>query len=223
MSRDRDPIDQLGARLFQVAREEQPPSGAEQRALEEARRVASARLPTREAARRVRPKLLLLAASLALVCGAVLLDGREQPPTSISREPLASLSGARAERVPTPPAASHAVVEAAEPSVAARVVPTPVRSVSVTLSDELELLKVAQSALGAGDTAGALKALDRYDHTLKGNKAMRAEATLLRIETLSRAGQTSAAAALARRFIEQHPTSPLVDRARSLAALKEEK
>jgi hypothetical protein len=220
MSRDR--IDLLGARLFQVAREEQPPSGAEQRALEEARRVASARLPAREAARRVRPKLLLLAASLALVCGA-LLDGREQPPPSISREPLASLSGARAERVATPPAASHAVVEAAEPSVAPRVVPTPVRSVSATLSDELELLKVAQSALGAGDTAGALKALDRYDHALKGNKAMRAEATLLRIETLSRAGQTSAAAALARRFIEQHPTSPLVDRARSLAALKEEK
>jgi outer membrane protein assembly factor BamD (BamD/ComL family) len=82
------------------------------------------------------------------------------------------------------------------------------------LSDELSALKVASSALSAGDPQAALVALDRYDRVLKGQK-MRAEATLLRIEALSRAGQAEAASALAQSFVKQNPGSPLVDRARS--------
>ena len=82
------------------------------------------------------------------------------------------------------------------------------------MSDELGALKRASSALNAGDTRGALAALDQYDHVLKGTK-MRAEATLLRIETLARAGQAGAASELAQRFVAQNPESPLVDRARS--------
>jgi outer membrane protein assembly factor BamD (BamD/ComL family) len=82
------------------------------------------------------------------------------------------------------------------------------------LSDELSALKVASSALSAGDPQAALAALDRYDRVLKGQK-MRAEATLLRIEALARGGQTEAASVLAQRFVEQNPGSPLVDRARS--------
>jgi len=75
-------------------------------------------------------------------------------------------------------------------------------------------LKVAQQALASSDTQAALKALDRYDRILKGQK-LRAEATLLRIEALSKSGQDQAAAELASRFARQNPTSPLVDRARS--------
>jgi outer membrane protein assembly factor BamD (BamD/ComL family) len=87
----------------------------------------------------------------------------------------------------------------------------------MTLADELETLKRAQSALDAGDARRALTTLDRYDRAAKGQR-LRAEATVLRIEALSRAGQHGAAAALARRFVDQNPESPLVDRARSFIA-----
>jgi outer membrane protein assembly factor BamD (BamD/ComL family) len=89
------------------------------------------------------------------------------------------------------------------------------------LSNELEVLKVAENALRAGDTKGALAALDRYDTVLKGRR-LRAEASVLRIETLSRAGQTQAASALARRFVADNPTSPLVDRARAFIESEKE-
>lgn len=94
------------------------------------------------------------------------------------------------------------------------VTPAPVHSAPASLSDELSALKVASSALSAGDAKAALAALDRYDRVLKGQK-LRAEATLLRLEALSQAGQAQAASALARRFVEQNPGSPLVDRART--------
>ena len=83
-----------------------------------------------------------------------------------------------------------------------------------TLAEEIEALRVAEKSLSAGAPAEALKALDRYDRVLKGQK-LRAEATLLRIEALSKSGQTQAAAELAARFTKQNPSSPLVDRARS--------
>jgi outer membrane protein assembly factor BamD (BamD/ComL family) len=93
-------------------------------------------------------------------------------------------------------------------------VAAPAHSAQASLSDELGALKRASSALNADDTSAALSALDQYDHVLRGTK-MRAEATLLRIETLSRAGQAGAASQLAQRFVAQNPESPLVDRARS--------
>jgi uncharacterized protein (DUF1800 family) len=65
------------------------------------------------------------------------------------------------------------------------------------LADELAQLKRVENALGAGDTRRALDELDRYDRASKGQR-MRAE--------------------LARRFVEQNPESPLVDRARSFVA-----
>jgi outer membrane protein assembly factor BamD (BamD/ComL family) len=87
----------------------------------------------------------------------------------------------------------------------------------VTLADEVEILKKAEAALGAGDTTHAIEALDRYDRVVK-DPQMHSEATLLRIQALSRAGKAEAASALARRFVEQNPGSPLVDRARSFVA-----
>ena len=88
------------------------------------------------------------------------------------------------------------------------------RLAPASLSDELSALKLASTALSGGDPQAALAALDRYDRVLKGQK-LRAEATLIRIEALSRAGQSEAASALAQRFVAQNPGNPLVDRARS--------
>lgn len=210
-----DPIDRLGARLFEVARKEQPPQGAQQRALDAARPLAVSRSTTGFAAwRDLGPKLLIWAAALGLVIGLVAFARLEQPATSIRRESLPTPSQARVSDPAVAPPPSARATASAETRPAPRAVAMPVRSQAVTLSDELELLKVAQTALATGNTQVALQALDRYDRSA-GSKKLKAEATLLRVETLSRSGRTEAAAELARHFIAENPTNPLADRARS--------
>jgi hypothetical protein len=215
-----DPIDQLGARLFEVARSEALPPGAEQRALEAITREMGHKKPANEhfSPRRT---WLAAAAALALAAASALLLRPKETSIAISAEPatvvhtqperqIVSRVEAPSQAVPSAPSLpTPAKLVASAPSESAKV-----HSAPASLSDELSALKVASSALSAGDTQAALSALDRYDHVLKGQK-MRAEATLLRIEALSRAGQAEAASALAQRFVQQNPGSPLVDRARS--------
>ena len=215
-----DPIDRLGARLFEVARSEAVPEGAQQRALEAARRESSRQTPTsaRLSARRKWP---VAAACVAIAAGAVLVLRPREVSLGISAEPV-SVAHTEPERrttsrmeTPSAEAPSTAVPSLPmAPKPAPLVAPTAVHSAPASLSDELSALKVASSALSAGDPQAALAALDGYDRVLKGQK-MRAEATLLRIEALARGGQTEAASVLAQRFVEQNPGSPLVDRARS--------
>src|SRR5262249_24796431 len=82
-----------------------------------------------------------------------------------------------------------------------------------SLSDEVGALDGVRSALRANDATRAIQMLDEYDQ-LRGTK-LTAEATLLRVEALSRAGRHGAASGLARRFIEANPGSPLVEGARA--------
>ncbi len=82
----------------------------------------------------------------------------------------------------------------------------------IPLSSELEVLKQAREALRQGNGESALRLLDRYDS--ERGVTLVAEATLLRIETLSSLGQAEAARDLAQRFVRENPDSPLVDRAR---------
>jgi hypothetical protein len=209
-----DPLQQLAARLFRTMREEPPPDGAQRRALEAAERELSA-----PRVARTRSRFLLLAAALAGLCVLfVALSKRDRPEVSIAAEHPSAVT-----RVPTllpatstPPEPqprnaepSPTVSGSAKPKSAA-----PERPAPPTLQDELEALRVAEKSLGAADAGAALRALDRYDRVLKGQK-LRAEATLLRIEALSKAGQSQAATELATRFVKQNPSSPLVDRARS--------
>jgi hypothetical protein len=211
-----DPIDQLGARLFQAARREPLPDGGLERALLAARAEL--------AARRSKPTLLsrpvrwtLFAAAAALAAGVALFARHEEPTDHISAEPASTLLHPHDSQAPTASAIALTAAPGPAPSVKAAPIFSalaPAHSAQASLSDELGALKRASSALNAGDTSGALSALDQYDHVLKGTK-MRAEATLLRIETLARAGQTGAASELAQRFVAQNPESPLVDRARS--------
>ncbi|MEY2936151.1 MAG: hypothetical protein RL033_6900, partial [Pseudomonadota bacterium] len=79
---------------------------------------------------------------------------------------------------------------------------------------ELELLKRARSALRSGDGAQALELLEQREreHTRNG---LDAEATLLRIETLTALGKPSDASDLATRFLRENPNSALGDRAKS--------
>jgi hypothetical protein len=214
-----DPIDQLGARLFELARKEVLPAGAEQRALEAIRRESSQERPGAPGFS-TRRQWLTAGACVALAAGAALLLRPQETSLGISAEP--STVAQRKPEQPSAPrveAPSAAVPALPSPPVSPNVGPstttTPVHSAApASLSDELSALKVASSALSAGNTQAALSALDRYDRVLKGQK-LRAEATLLRIEALSRAGQAEAASRLAQHFVEQNPGSPLVDRARS--------
>lgn len=210
-----DPIDELGARLFEAARREPVPERALERALFAAREARStaenAVLPPRAA--------LFGLAAAALVAGAALfLMYRGETVSRISAEPALSV---RLDREPQPPSSNRNLTEPS-PSVttvappapsAAPISPPPVHSAATSLSDELAALNTASSALRSGDAQAALSALDHYDR-MKGQK-MRAEATLLRVEALSRAGQADAASKLAAQFVEKNPESPLVDRARS--------
>ncbi len=211
-----DPIDQLGERLFQAARREPLPERAMERALLAARAELGAP--------RSKPALLspparwtLFAAAVALAAGVALFARHKEPSERISAEPASTLQLAHNAQAPS--ASAIALTAAPSPTPSSKPAPifsapAPTHSAPASLSDELSALKRASSALNARDTSGALSALDQYDHVLKGTK-MRAEATLLRIETLSRAGQAGAASELAQRFVAQNPESPLVDRARS--------
>jgi hypothetical protein len=202
-----DPSDDLARRLFEAARGEPLPTGAEHRVVEAIRRSRDAE---HDAAPRRAIAFAVLAA--ALVFGVAFLVRRKEPSVAITGEP-----------------STHAVVvaKAAASSVAEREIPSPSTPVEgspgarpprvsppATLADEIAALKTAESALAASNPRAALEALDRYDHVLKG-KQMRAEATLLRLEALTRAGNRRLAAALAARFVAQNPENPLVDRARS--------
>ena len=213
-----DPIDQLGARLFEVARDEVPPVGAVLRAQQAARREISQQKPIRARFARHR-NWTVAGAGLAIAAAFALQMRPKESPIGISAEPT-TVAQREPEhrtipRVAAPSEDSSVVPSSpAPPKLAGSNASAPVRSAKASLSDELSALKIATNALSAGDTQAALSALDRYDRVLKGQK-MRAEATLLRIEALSRAGQVQAASALAQRFVEQNPGSPLVDRARS--------
>jgi hypothetical protein len=160
--------------------------------------------------------VLPLGAALAVV--AVWRARHAEPVSPISAEPSGTFRSGQHDpprEGPQPVVAASVLAPApAVPSVPSSKAPLPARSAPVTLADELVQLKRVENALGAGDTKHALDELDSYDRAPKGQR-MRAEATLLRIEALSRAGRAEAAAVLARRFVEQNPKSPLVDRARS--------
>jgi hypothetical protein len=139
---------------------------------------------------------------------------REAPPVASSSaptvlegeapQPVASVpvkSPARSKpRAPAPTAAPPAAL-APEPAA-----PKP------SLAQDLQELMHIRSTLRAGDGAKALELLDQRART---GGELEAEATLLRIEALSRIGRRAEASELARRFVQANPNSALADRAKA--------
>lgn len=95
--------------------------------------------------------------------------------------------------------------------------PSPPVRPAATLPVELDSLRRVRTALSAGDSSAALDELDRYEREIRGTQ-LRAEAALLRIEAMSQRGERAAASRLAADFVERHPHSPLVDRARTFVS-----
>ena len=206
-----EPADEPGARLFAALRDEPVPEGAERRALLAAR-AELGRSPS--ATWFGRPAVWGGVVAAGALAAAILLALRPAAPSAgIRAEPTSAREAPL--RVRPAPSAAEAPPSPVSSAPRAPAPPTPSHAPTpVTLADELDALKGASAALNAGDAAGALRALDRYEHSLKGTQ-LRAEATLLRIQALSKAGQAGAASALAERFVAHNPDSPLVDRARS--------
>ncbi|WP_437963012.1 hypothetical protein WME76_48305 (plasmid) [Sorangium sp. So ce119] len=75
------------------------------------------------------------------------------------------------------------------------------------LGEQVAMIDRARDALGAGDAAGCLAALDAHDGRFP-RSAMGEEATVLRIEALIRLGDRARAADLGQRFLASRPTSP---------------
>jgi TolA-binding protein len=86
------------------------------------------------------------------------------------------------------------------------------------LREEIALLDTAREAMKNGAFVQALGALDRYAGRFS-RGAFAPEAEAMRIEALVRDGQSERARTLGRRFLTQHPSSPLAERVeRTLAA-----
>jgi hypothetical protein len=153
------------------------------------------------------------------------------PPSS---EPAAALSAPSAPSAPVRAAAPRAAVPratTASPRAAAPLSQTHVQAPeappakpsasarSAPLAQQLELLKQARSLLRSGQPTEALTVLDRYESELGGTD-LRDEAALLRIEALAAQGRAADAEALARRFVVEHPDSPLAERAQRLGGIR---
>ncbi|HYO95961.1 MAG TPA: hypothetical protein VER33_15690 [Polyangiaceae bacterium] len=114
-----------------------------------------------------------------------------------ARSPAPSPTSARAPRVPSRPGAGAASRE--------------------DLRDEIRLLDRARAALESNEPRRALAELTRYRERFPGG-AFQQEASVLRVEALSRSGQQARAASLAREFVSRHPDSPHVDRVRGVSS-----
>jgi hypothetical protein len=202
-------LDELATRLLDAGRCEAPSALLK-------RRIVRVMREPRRTSRRPTLQVAAVATVMALAAGAALWVHQGRGTSVIGPESFTTRRSAPPAATAIPPA------KPVEATPRARPRPVPVlRSMPPTLAEEVTSLQHARAALASGDAARCLRELDAYDRVLKGQK-LKSEATLLRVQALARAGKNEDAAALARRFAEQNPNDPLVDRARKLASEQSE-
>lgn len=215
----RDVLDERARELFAAARREPAPEAARQRiaaalrAQTQRATVAKAPGPAWRGAR-----LWLAVAAAAAVAGGVLslqvpadpVDITAEAPAPPSTQQRATDANTAAPAPGPRPSSDAPPVTPAPPAKRA-----PVRT-PPSLDQELASMQRARAALGRGDPSAALAELDQFGRG-PGWRQLAVEARLLRIEALARAGRADEARNLARRFVEQNPNNPLVDRARTFA------
>jgi TolA-binding protein len=131
----------------------------------------------------------------ALPKAVTMAQAADHPPGAESAQPRSALRDAQRE---APPASSGL------PSVR-----------EDSLAREVAALDEARGALRRDDLGAARRALDAYEAE-PGRGTLRAEALYLRIETLVRAGEHSAATEVARQLLRDYPGSAPAARAREL-------
>jgi hypothetical protein len=230
----RDPLDERCAELFAAARREPAPEATRQRIAAALR--AQPHRATRAESRRAswpRVRFTFIVAAAALVAAVILWMRTPAAPVHITAEaptPITVKESAAETNAVEKSAVEKSAVEkgAVEKSAGAPVLAAPVTTpepavqrararAPASLEQELASMQHARAALGRGDAPGALAELDEFGHS-HGWRQLAVEAQLLRIEALAQAGRADEARDLARRFVEQNPNNPLVDRARTFAA-----
>lgn len=141
------------------------------------------------------------------------IESPSVPPTDDAPVAEALAASVKVEDLPPAPVAS------AKPS--ASVQPSP-RSASPAVSggaflDDLALVERIRTQLSRGETDACLRSIDDY-HARHPQGAFTQEVDVMRIEALATSGKRDAARAAGRRFLSQYPTSPYVDRVRSVLA-----
>ena len=119
-----------------------------------------------------------------------------------------------------PELAAPTAADVVEPGDSPESQPTPRAAVNAqsqldTLPLELEAIDNARRALSHGNAALASRLLDRYAARFP-KQRLRAEATVLRVETLIARGDRSGASRLGKAFLQNNPKSPYARRVRSL-------
>ena len=131
---------------------------------------------------------------------------RAAPPPPVSPAPPVA---------PPPEPASTPVQPAAEPVSAPLARARPAASSTRDLSEEIRLLDEVRAAVRDAAPKRALKILATYDRRFPRGQFQQ-EAQVLRVEALEKSGKKQAAHALGKKFLEEHPESPHVERVESV-------
>jgi hypothetical protein len=152
------------------------------------------------------------AGALAIYGGAQVL-APEPPAPSVKAPVTVSRPAPAPERkeIVAPAPEAPAPADAAEPAVRRPAQSNP----PDTLSEELAVLDQARRALAKHDHNTALSRLDEYTVRFP-KRRLSSEATVLRIETLVKSGDTAQAARLGRDFLGRQPNGPYAKRVSSL-------
>jgi hypothetical protein len=182
-----------------------------------------------------------VALGLAIGGGASLIappeaNSNERAPLAVNQTPGSAPTGTAAPRAAEQPALSEAEPPPPPTSTARSKPPVPLATAPAVaapgiaptasfgapeqdaLAREVELLDRARQALGGGDANGALASLDRFAREFPRGR-LSAEAFVVRLQALTRAGRTAEARALAERHLAAHPTSPHAQRIREITGL----
>jgi hypothetical protein len=173
--------------------------------------------------------IVVLGGATAIGAAAIYRHSASQQPAAVPASPANAATRADAARRPQPThaplaAAAEKVEAAPEPDTKSATLPRqplPARASSAPASQpdigqEIASIDAARSALRRGDTAAALRAIERYRAEYGKNGSLAMEATVLRIEALLRGGNRAEGTQLANSFLASHPQSPYAPRIRAL-------
>jgi hypothetical protein len=146
------------------------------------------------------------------------------PPTGPASRPPPLDSATATPPLPStlPPSVLAVPGTTTAPSVASSAAPPGMTTASggppPSIQAELATLDHARQALARGDEAEARRDVAAYRASYPRGQ-LGAEATVIEIEAISRAGDAATATRIARHFLQTNPQSPLAPRVRALTAL----
>lgn len=149
--------------------------------------------------------------SIAVIGSELLAPGESPSTQSGARSPATPLvvpEPAQPAPVVAPTTEPQHDIKPEPPSVKAPPAPSAAPSASPIAPSEVQAIEAAREAVARGDSSGALRTLDNYDATHP-NGSLQAESAALRVQAVSKAGNSAKARNLANDFEKKYPTSPL--------------